>query len=229
MKDNSLNELGGACSILAGLLFFVSGVIYFLLPHEQRALGWLDPGPFLASFAENSTMLIVYFWVAALGQLLGIAAVLAISESVRSTNEGWVRWTSTLAIIGFAATAISFFRFIELDPARATAYVTGDVATKAALTAPGALAGLDPQGWLRFGVVGLWILVVNLLALRADSWSKPLAYVGIATAIGYWLILATHLVQVPTQLLRTIIVGVCGLLLPPLWYIWLGLRLRKAG
>ena len=159
---------------------------------------------------------------------MGIAAVLAISESVRFANEGWVRWTSTLALIGFAATAISFFRFIALDPARAAAYVTGNAATKAALTTPGALAGLDPQGWLRFGVVGLWILAVDLLALHGGAWPKPLAYVGIATAIGYWLILASHIVQVPTQLLRTIIVGVCGLILPPLWYIWLGLRLRQA-
>ncbi len=225
MKDNTLAKLGGISSILLGISYIVIGITYVLLPPEQQNLA-ASPGKFLASFAQNPTPLTILDWVFALGALLGIAAVLAISESVRSANQGWVRWTSNLAIIGFAVTALDFFRFLALNPDRAAAYVKGDAAVKAALTVPGAITELDPQGWLEFGAVGLWILVVSLLALRGGTWPKPLAYVGIGFAIGYWLVVAGAVLQI--QLLTAIAAGVGAVILGPIWYIWLGLRLRNA-
>jgi len=176
--------------------------------------------------ANNFTLLTVEFWAEALGALVGIAAVLAISARVRSANDGWVSWTSTLAILGLAITAIDDLRFLALTPGRAAAYVQGDAAVRAALTAPGALEGLDPQHWLRLGAVGLWVLVVNLLALRTRAWPTPLAYVGIGNALVYWLAVAGIVLQIPTAI--TLVAGLGAIVLAPLWYIWLGLRLRTA-
>lgn len=225
IKDNSLNKLGGTCSIFTGVSLIVVAVVYLLLPPEQQdACGC--PGKFLSTTAQNSTLYIVEYWLFGLYSLLAIAAVLAISESVRSANEGWVRWTSTLAIIGLAVNAIDAFRHVALDPARAVAYVQGDAAVRAALTVPGALQGLDPQDWLRGGAFGLWVLVVSLLALRGGAWPKPLAYVGIGVAITALLAMVGQVFQIPSVL--TIIAGVGALILVPLWYIWLGLRLRRA-
>jgi|SRR6266545_5723336 len=225
MKDTTLSKLGGTCSILTGVSFIVAAVVYLLLPAEQQE-ACRCPEKFLISTAQNPTLLIVSYLVLALGSLLGIAAVLAISESVRSANEGWVRWTSTLAIIGLAVQAVDQFRVLALNPARAAAYVQGDAVVKAALTVPGATAYLDQQAWLRFGTVGVWVLVVSLLALRGSAWPKPLAYLGIALAIAYWLVVVAEVIQ--TQSLIAILAGVGGLILVPIWYIWLGLRLRKA-
>ncbi len=163
----------------------------------------------------------------ALSALLAIAAVLAISASVRSVHDGWARWTSTLAIIGLAVNTIDAIRRAALDPTKATAYVQGDTAVKAALTVPGALQGLDPQGWLRLGAVGFWVLVVSLLALRGGAWPKPLAYLGIMVALAVWLGLAVATEVAQSQPLLMILAGIGGLLLP-IWYIWLGLRLRTA-
>ena len=226
MKDNTLSKLGGTCSILLGISYVLVAVIYIVMPAEQKDAAGISPEAFLESLAQNSTLYIVGGLVFALGSLLGIAAVLAISERVRSVNEGWVRWTSTLAIIGFAVNAIDSFRRIALDPARATAYVKGDAAIRAALTVPSAQPGLDPQAWLRLGAVGLWVLVVSLLALRVDIWPKPLTYLGIAVTIVYWLIVASNFLQI--QLFTAIVAGVGLVILTPIWYIWLGLRLRKA-
>ncbi len=225
MKDNSLSKLGGTCSILTGVTIVVVAVLYLLLPPEQQD-ACQCPEKFLAATAQNSTLYIAEYWLFGLYSLLAIAAVLAISENVRSVNEGWVRWTSTLAIIGLAVNAIDSFRRVALDPARAVAYMQGDAAVKAALTVPGALQGLDPQDWLRGGAFGLWALVVSLLALRGGTWPKPLAYVGIGTAITYWLAMAGVVFQLPSVL--TIVAGIGAILLAPLWYIWLGLRLRQA-
>jgi len=225
MKDNTLSKLGGTCSILAGVTILVAAVVYLLLPPElQDACGC--PEKFLASAAQNPVLRIAEYAPIALYSLLAIAAVLAISESVRSTNEGWVRWTSTLAIIGLAVNAIVAFQHVALDSANAAAYMQGDAAVKAALTVPGALESLDPQAWLRYGAFGLWALVVSLLALRGNIWPKSLAYVGIGVAIAAWLVVAGEVFQ--GQSLIALIAGVASILVP-IWYIWLGLRLRKAG
>jgi hypothetical protein len=126
-----------------------------------------------------------------------------------------------------AVNAIDAFRRMALDPARSAAYMKGDAAVKAALTVPSALPDLDPQAWLRLGAVGLWVLVVSLLALRGGTWPKPLAYLGIAVTMVYWLIVASNFLQI--QLFTAIVAGIGLVILTPLWYIWLGLRPRKAG
>ncbi|SRR6266498_1707351 len=229
MKDNTLSKLGGTCAILQAVSYIVVVITFFPLPAEQRQITgmYTNPGAFLESFAKNPTLLTVLFWAEAIGLLLGIAAVLAISESVRSTNEGWVRWTSTLAIIGLAFWAMDDLRFLALTPSRAAAYMQGSAAVQAALTVPGNLDALDPQHWLRLGTLGIWVLVVNLLALRGDIWPKPLAYIGIGAAITNWLVLLADVFPILSVL--TIIAAVAGIFLVPIWLIWLGLRLRKAG
>jgi len=141
MNDNTLSKFGGTCAILQAVSFIVVVITFSSVPAEQRQITgmYTNPGAFLESFAKNPTLLTVVWWVEALSVLLGIAAVPAISESVRSTNEGWVRWTSTLAIIGLALWALDDLRFLALSPGRAAAYVQGDAAIRAALTVPGAL------------------------------------------------------------------------------------------
>jgi hypothetical protein len=224
MKDNTLGKLGGTCSILAGISYIVVGIAYLLLPAEQRP--GADPAKFLLSFAQNPTMAMLEYGAFALGAVLALAVVPAVSERVRSVNEGWVRWASNLAIVGFAVTAMNYFRYLALHPGRAAAYVAGDAATKAAIAANLPPIALDPQGWLMFGGVGLWLLVVNLLALRGNIWPKPLTYVGIAGAIMYWFVVAGFVLQVET--LIAIAAGLGGVILGPIWLIWAGLTLRRA-
>jgi hypothetical protein len=230
MKDITLRKLGGTCSILAGVTLLVIAVLLPLEPAEQQA----DPytcrcaDTFLTSLAHTSMLHIAGLGLLALYALLAIAAVLAISASVRSVNDGWVRWSSTLAIIGLAVNAIDPLRRMALDPASAAAYVQGDAAVKAALTVPSAFLGLDPQGWLKFGAFGFWVLVASLLALRSGAWPKLLAFVGIGVALASWLVVVGEVTQTQSQS-EIAIPGIIGLaILAPIWYIWLGLRLRKA-
>src|SRR6516165_2361775 len=104
MKDNALSKLGGTCSILAGMTLIVFAVVFALATLREQQV---DPATchcadsFLTSVAHSSTLSIdAGFGLLALAQILGIAAVLAISARVLAVHEGWVRWTSTLAIIG---------------------------------------------------------------------------------------------------------------------------------
>ncbi|MBI3915005.1 MAG: DUF4386 domain-containing protein [Chloroflexi bacterium] len=223
MKDNSLNQLGGTCSILAGVSYVAVGVAYMLMPVEQRPGG--NTGPFLTSFAQNPTMLLLEYWAFAIGALVALGAVPAISDRVRSVSEGWVRWATNLAFVGFAVTAINFFRLLAILPNRAVAYYKGDSLEKLAIAMNQSALSLDPQGWLGFGAVGFWVLVVSVLTLRAGTLPKLLAYVGIGVAIAYMLVVAGYLFN--ADLLIAIAAGAGGIILGPIWYIWMGLRLRQ--
>jgi hypothetical protein len=224
MKDKTLSKFGGTCSILTGISIIMTAILYLLLPSEQQdACGC--PDRFLVSMAHSPTLYMAESGLFALSSLVAIAAVPAIYETVRAVHEGWARWSSALAIIGFAVNAIDQIRHAVLHPTQAAAYVQGAATVKASLTAPGALQALDPQGWLRLGAVGFWILVVGVLALRGGTWPKPLAYVGIVGAIVYSLVVVAQVAQIP--LLIVILAG-GGVFLIPLWYIWLGLHLRRA-
>jgi hypothetical protein len=207
-------------------MYILVASIYILMPPAQQDAAGVPPAAFLESLALDSRLYFVGGLVFGLGSLLGIAAVLGISQDVRSINEGWVRWTSILAMLGFATNAIDSFRRISVDPARAAVYLQADAATRAALTIPGTQPGLDPQAWLRMGAIGLWVLVVSMLALRAGIWTKTLAYLGVAVAIVYWLVVIFNFVQ--SRLFTAVLAGAGLLVLAPAWYIWAGLKLRAS-
>ena len=223
MRDDSVRMLGGTCSILVGLSYVVAGIAYLLMPVPQQT--WADPGAYLSSFAQDPMMSTIENWALALGALCALAVVPAVSQRVRSANEGWVRWTSTLALSGFAVAAVQYFRYLALHPARAAAYIAADPGTKAAIAANQYMMLLDPFGWLTYGGVGSFFLVANVLALQRGIWPRSLASVGIAGGIAYWLLLAGGVLRL--EMLMTIAVAL-GVIMAPIWYVWAGLILRRA-
>ena len=223
MQDNSVGKLGGTAAILVGVSYIVVGIAYFLQPPELQAGG--IGNPFWTTLAQNPTAHVILQWALALGGILALAAIPAISMLVRSASEGWLRWAAALAYLGFAVVAISNFRAVALERSWAADYAAGDASTQAAIATLGT-AGLDPQGWLVFGGVGLWLLVVSLLALRGDTLPLILAYLGIATTVAYWLVVAGLVLGV--ALLVAIGAGLGGIVLAPIWYIWMGVRVRAA-
>lgn len=222
MKDNTTRRLGGTCSILVGISYLVLGIAHLVSPAEQK-FGPLSV--FYASYAQNPTFALIQYWSIVLGALLAIAVVPAVSQIVQAANEGWVRWTSHLAIIGFAVTALDYFRPIAVMSARATAFVNGDAVTKAGMLVPGSFAGLDPDHWMSFGAVGFWVFVVSLLAIKSTLWPRMLAYVGILAALAYWLAVAGFALDAGVLVTVGAVAG--GGILGPIWYIWLGLMLRR--
>jgi hypothetical protein len=70
------------------------------------------------------------------------------------------------------------------------------------------------------------MLVVSVLALRARSWPKALAYLGIAGAVGYFMAVASAVVPNAMGIIL-IVAGLGALVVGPLWYIWMGLVLLR--
>ncbi|MEO8354772.1 MAG: hypothetical protein ABI621_02555 [Chloroflexota bacterium] len=222
MNKNVVNRLGAIFSVLVGVSYLIIGVIQLLLPADQTCdcadLFWL-------SYLNEPFGLTVQYAAFALTGILGIQVVMAVSDAIRADDVGWLRWTRNLAMIGFALTAIDNFHALDINRAKAFAFVN-TLGAKAPLSIPGAMSGLDVNGWFRFGAIGLWVLVVSLLVLRSSAWPKALAYVGIALAVAYFLILASGIFELSG--LTLIGAGIGGIILAPIWYIWMGLRLSDS-
>jgi hypothetical protein len=201
-------------------------LVVFQLPALRQAVMASDMGRYLELTAQTPGNIVAEGIVYITGAALALAVVPAVAARVGAADPGWVRWASTLALIGFTVTLISNVRAVALEPLRAAAYLAGDASTRAALAASVPIRGdLDPQTWLTFGAVGFWVLVVSWLALRARAWHRLLAYLGLALDAGYWLAVAGFTLR--SDALVTIAAGPAGAVLAPIWYIWLGLTLRR--
>jgi hypothetical protein len=217
-----MGKLGAVSSIIVGFAYFIIGGIQVFLPPDQTC-NCADR--FWLSFLNFPRGLTAQYAAFALTGLLGIATVMAISETVQREESPWVRWTRSLALLGFALTAIDNFHALDLNYQKAFEYVN-TLGAQAPLSVPGSMAGLDVNGWFRFGAIGLWVLAVNLLALRNAAWPKLLAYVGIAGAVAYILVLVSNVFGLSGLTLAA--AGIGGILLGPIWYIWMGFRMYDA-
>jgi hypothetical protein len=219
MKDNSVFRLGGAMAILLGIAKLLSSVGYLLLPAAQRQTA---KGPvFLPSYAQSPGLLNAIFWSEALVGIFGLAVVPALASLVHSRSEGWTRWASTLAMAGFVVTSVGYMASIARVPGIATAFVAGDASTKAALAVVWR-SSPDLLGFWGYGAIGIWVLVVSILALRGNALPTILNIIGILLAILYILVPISV-----TQKSATLQLGIAGLgaLLAPIWYIWIGVAL----
>lgn len=220
MKDNSLNIVGGTGAMLAGVAYILVGLAFFLDSTESAS----SAAEFLTRFAENPAMHLLGHWAFGMAGIFMLAAVPALSEPVRRINEGWVRWTTTLAIIGFALTAVGNFRAAANELIGARALMSGDAMARTAIVEAVRLGYLDPQGWFQFGAVGVWFLVISLLAQRNALWPRPLVFLGIASAVLYWFVPLGRVLEL--ELLNALAAGLGGVVIGPIWLIWLGIRLR---
>ncbi|HEV2010896.1 MAG TPA: hypothetical protein VGS17_07715 [Candidatus Limnocylindria bacterium] len=223
MLSANIRQVGGACSVIVGISYVLVGITYFLLPTGQQPGG--GAAAFYASMAQDPTFSQLLNWEFGLGAIFAFGAVAAIAEAVRGAGDGWTRWTTNLAIVGFAVNAISSFRGLAIDASIARAYVAADASAKAAIAATVG-SSIDPQGWLEFGAVGVWIAVMSALTLRSGALPRWTAYVGFAAAVAYWLVVAGNTLGIPA--LIAVAAGLGGAVLAPAWFIGNGLALRRS-
>ena len=229
MKDNSLNKLGGVCAIVTGVLYLVAIVVYIAQPVE---LGQHLGEEFWQIFTQSPglrTVHLAYHAARVAFSLLALAAVLAISEVVRPTNEGWVRWTSILAYLGFIMEAVNNSRAFAFELTQASVFVEGSAIAQEIILASKPLIDVDLLGWLRYATVGLWILVVCVLTLRRGMFPRGTAYVGIVAVILYWFgaVIVYNVALIGNFELVKILCALGGAVATPAWFIWMGVSLLR--
>jgi len=223
MTDRDLTRLGGICAIIAGALLPVSAIAFLLMPTAQQT--WADPAAYLESFAEVPTYAMIEYSANVVVAILGLAVVIAIPYILRPVHEGWLRWATVIAVLGYSVIAVQYLREIALIPPMAERYMMADAATRAAMADNLYLVLLDPHGWISYGAIGTWLLAISILALRGARWPRLLSIVGIGGGIAYWLIVAGTVLHI--EALGTI-AAAAGVILAPIALIWIGLILRRS-
>lgn len=219
MADRSSNRIAQICATLLGLLYIGIGIVVMNDPTRFAR----NSVQFWAIFSEDPSMRVLSSSLFAIGGLLGLAVVPAVSNIVRTSHEALVDWVSRLAFLGFAVTSVNFFRIASTGQRVAQTYREADEIGRAALNVLPPTE-LDPWGIMRYGTVGAWILVVNVLALRTGAWPRPLAMLGILGGALYWFIPFSNIAQIPaiSAVMEPIVAILGGVVIAPIWYIWMG-------
>ena len=87
---------------------------------------------------------------------------------------------------------------------------------------------VDPRGLLTFGFAGLSVGAFSLLMRSFGAWPRTLVYIGFASALLLVLIYLLRLI-VPSSVIVLAPAALEGFIVNPVWYIWLGLELRRGG
>jgi hypothetical protein len=102
-------------------------------------------------------------------------------------------------------------------------FVNGDEITRQTILAYG-YQEIDPAGVFSFGAIGIWFILVNILALKGGKLNKIHAIFGILLGLGHWLTVVGALISSePLQMAASIL----GLLFYPTWFIWLSRKIYK--
>jgi len=225
VPDRTMRQVSGWCAIALAVTYVVAGLLSFVVPADLRSD---DPPTYWRAVLANPALAVAGFWVIALGGILGLGAIGGISALVSAAHAGLVRWAQNLAFLGFAVSAVSFARLATVTYGRGLTYFcescTGTDNFKKIIDGTQPLVQLDPQGWFSFGAVGLWVLVISVLALRARLLPAGLAILGIALAIFYGLALASNIFGIDA--LFTVASSV-GVLVALGWYCWIGMHLLR--
>jgi len=216
----SLNRTGSFCCFGYALAIVTVAVFFLLLPVKT---GVFDPASFLRAYVENKVLYRAYFSAFAAAAIFGLGTVPAVAGQVRLQNEGLTRWMMALAYLGYCVLALSNFRTLGLIDNRADVFLSLDETGQKILS--GTSIALDQHAYLTFGAPGLWILTVSFLLLKEGS-AKLMAWVGLLLGVMCELVVVGW--STPSLKLVIGLASTGGLIVGPVWYVMMGLRLRKA-
>ena len=199
MTDRSFVRFGGLAGILLAITSWAAVAAYYTLAKGGQDMIGLQIFQLLNA--------LIAFWA-----LFGIVAV---HWTVRQHGEAWSFFAALIGVAAAMGTIAS-----SLYGAAILRELIAHPELRAPNTAP-----TDPLNVTTFALTGLWLLIADLLLWRAGS-PRPLVALGLVTVaalfIGFFASLSG----------RADLVSFCGAVAgaigAPLFWLWLGLRLRRA-
>lgn len=224
MSDRLFTRLGGYAAGLAALLYFSLGLVHVaillggnrVLPENWNAQALqLSKSPGLYGLAA---------WAVALPILLALVVALQLSELVYKAGPGWVRWSVTLVLAGYAIAVIKEITDLTLALRLAQVYVGGDPLTLGAFKAL-ERGSFDPDLFLQAMMIAGWFLVTHLTGLRHAALPIGQGLLGLVYAgllLPVWLALWLGASSLALGTLAVQELGVA-----PAWYLATAFLLRR--
>jgi|WetSurMetagenome_2_1015567.scaffolds.fasta_scaffold05789_6 hypothetical protein len=223
IKNKDFIRVGWISSIIVGILYILVGVTHFLLPLDQLRGGRGINEAFFLSLAEHSLIFSIHYWIVVVLSLFSISVILVFYKIISSAHRDIVLWVTVIALIGTALSIVDFASVGVKAPRIAQQFSSYTAIEKSVAIIIG-IPHIDPC-FLSWGLLGIWSSVCNWLALKTKLLPKTICYIGIIGSCLYMLVFLGSLFQ--KQLIVDIAVGVGGLIIAPIWYIWFGLTIKK--
>lgn len=203
MHSTPFARFAGACAILTGIAGFLYSLAFIVVSRTAPVAGGLLSALFLM-----------------LAGLLSSAALVAVYDRLRQTDAAFSLWALLLGLVGAAGSILH-----------------GGYDLANAINAPEALPAnvaslpsqVDPRGLLTFGLAGIGLLVFAWLMGRGSGFPTGLSYLGYLLAVLLVVIYLGRLIVLqaanPVLLIPALLTG---FVVNPIWYVWLGVALRRA-
>ena len=187
----------------------------------ERFAGWMailaGVSGFLYSLAFivlQSNLLSALFLL--LGGLFSIPALTGLYQRLRGTESGF-------ALVGLLLTVSA-----ALGSAIHGGYDLSNALHPPASLNPDLPNPIDPRGLLTFGIAGTGLFLFAWLMTPEMRMPKGLAYLGFLSAVLMVVLYLGRLIILQATSLAIVIPALLeGFLVNPIWYIWLGVTLRR--
>jgi hypothetical protein len=216
MKGLRFNQLGGWAAGLASLLFFSTGLVHLaILLNGNRLLSGISTAQAF-QISSNVTLYGLVAWATAIPILLALTVALQLSDLVYQSGSGWVRWSVTLVLAGYAIAAIKEITDLNLALNQAQVYIGGDPLALAAYKAL-EKGAIDPDLALQTLLIAGWFVVVHLSGLRHATLPPLQAFLGliyIGLLLPVWIALWMQILQA-----AIVALAIQELIVGPAWYL----------
>ena len=223
----SLYRFGGVAALIVAFLTVAEIIAFAIFPQPSTASGWF------ILFEANPIIGLVGFWGLEVPMYAMFAIVfLALYVLLREVNKSGMIIALTLALLGIAIFFATNNPFSMLSLSSKHAAATTEVQRSTLLAAGEAILANTNQraiGGFNIGLLFVSIagLIVSSVMLRATSFRRFIAYVGILT---FGLSLADYLRQAFTSsVVITLLLIFPGALLIVVWFSLVGRRLIQLG
>lgn len=211
---------------LGVLIPYTSLTIIFDYPNILRQ----ETGLILTKFHEGGVSLILNWWAFAILGLPLLIAYILIGQKLEQ-KVSFVRWATTLGIVGLVVQMIVLLRWTFVVPLLANNFVNGNETIKEVSKIGFQI--IHPYGGVILGEhIGqlftiTWTIMISLAFAKLKLFPKWIIWLGYVSSVIYFL--------AQTELFATVIpnfpeVGFAGFLGSTLWIIWLiviGIRMFK--
>ena len=206
------------CAVIMAVSYVLVGITHFLMPREQIHMAGGIKATFFESLTRTSTAFRLHYWCFMIAALSGAGLMIGLPETLGIQPSLLLIVSQAVAVFGSLVAALNFGFMLDRALRLSRAWSGLSAAAQETLRTEG-LQNLDPTGLFSFGLVGLGLGLINVMAINAQS--IPM-WLGIIGCLGGVTFLAVFIGMVSgVGVLVDIGAGFGGFIAAPVWGIGL--------